>query len=86
MDRFNTDSSMPSNPRRMRALRLQVGHNSVTGIGMERRRFGDIFYLCMSMSWPRLLVSYGVFFILINILNIVTAMSVSATHLSDMNV
>ncbi len=58
---------MPSSPLRMRALRLQVGHNSVTGIGMERRRFGDIFYLCMSMSWPRLLVSYGVFFILINI-------------------
>ena len=58
---------MAANPHRTRALRLQVGHRSVTGIGMERRRFGDIFYLCMSMSWPRLLLCYGLFFILINI-------------------
>ena len=58
---------MPSNPRRMRAVRLQVGHRSVTGIGMERGRFSDVFYLCMSMSWPRLLLCYGAFFVFANI-------------------
>ena len=58
---------MAASPHRTRAVRLQVGHSSVTGIGMERRRFGDVFYLCMSMSWPRLLGCYGLFFIVINI-------------------
>ena len=58
---------MAASPHRTRAVRLQVGHRSVTGIGMERRRFGDIFYHCMSMSWPRLLGCYGLFFTLVNV-------------------
>lgn len=54
--------------RRAPALRVQVGHRSASGIGLERRRFGDVFYLCMSMSWPRLLGCYGLFFIAVNLL------------------
>ena len=59
---------MPASPRRAPAVRLQIGNRSVSGTGLARSRFGDIFHLCMSMSWPRLLACYGVFFLVINVL------------------
>jgi len=58
---------MPPNPRRAPAVRVQVGRRSVSGTGLARRRFSDVFHSCMSMSWPRLLACYGLFFLLVNI-------------------
>jgi inward rectifier potassium channel len=58
---------MPANSRRAPAVRIQIGHRSVSGTGLARSRFGDIFHLCMSMSWPRLLACYGLLFLVINV-------------------
>ena len=58
---------MPAHSRRAPALHVQVGHRSVSGIGLARNRFGDVFHLCMSMSWPRLLVCYALFFVMLNV-------------------
>lgn len=58
---------MPAQSRRAPAVRIQVGHRSVSGTGLARGRFSDIFHQCMSMSWPRLLGSYALFFLLVNV-------------------
>ncbi len=39
----------------------------MSGTGLARSRYGDVFHLCMSMSWPRLLACYGLFFLLVNV-------------------
>ena len=59
---------MPANSRRAPALRVQVGHRSVSGTGLARNPLSDVFHLCMSMSWPRLLACYGLFFVVVNVL------------------
>lgn len=59
---------MPASRRRAPAVRLQIGHRSVSGTGLARSRYGDVFHLCMSMSWPRLLACYGLFFLVVNAL------------------
>lgn len=59
---------MPAHSRRAPAVHLQIGHRSVSGTGLARSRYGDIFHLCMSMSWLRLLASYALFFVAVNVL------------------
>lgn len=59
---------MPAPARRAPTVRIQVGHRSVSGTGLSRRRYGDVFHLCMSMSWPRLLGCYALFFMFVNVL------------------
>ncbi len=59
---------MPASPRRAPAVRIQLGRRSISGTGLARSRFGDIFHLCMSMSWPRLLACYGLLFVAVNVL------------------
>lgn len=58
---------MPSPSRRAPAVRIQVGHRSVSGTGIARSRYGDVFHQCMSMSWPRLLGCYALFFMVVNV-------------------
>lgn len=59
---------MPAPARRAPTVRIQVGHRSVSGTGIERSRYRDIFHQCMSMSWPRLLGCYVLFFMLVNVM------------------
>ena len=58
---------MPSSPRNAPAVKLQIGRRSVSGTGLVRSRYNDIFHMCMSLSWPRLLGCYGLLFVVINL-------------------
>lgn len=59
---------MPTQSRRAPTVSIQVGHRSVSGTGLARSRSRDVFHQCMSMSWPRLLGCYALFFVMVNTL------------------
>ena len=62
---------MSQQPRRSgdgAELHLQIGQRQISGTRLERNVLHDISHLCMSASWPRLLLTYAAAFVVINLL------------------
>lgn len=50
-----------------RPWQLQIANRQIHGQGLPREVWRDVFHYCMTISWPRLLAWYGVFYLLINL-------------------
>jgi inward rectifier potassium channel len=59
---------MPKSRRPSRTLRTFPGGRQVLSLGLPRRPWQDLYHLLMTMSWPRLFLSYAAFFGLFNLL------------------
>jgi inward rectifier potassium channel len=55
-------------PDKPHEWQLQIGHRRIFGKGLPCQLWRDFFHLCMTLSWPRLLGGFGLYFLLVNLL------------------